>query len=221
MIPSTPRKKRPSSATSGWQDRKLWRMHYQVAATSVDVTDLLNSDFELIQIVERAITHLGVQSTVQPPEDRLTYAEQILTLILDLQSDRVVTLVGRLTGKLTASSEWAQTMSVPATISAPESPVEGTLRARCDELNRLANHTQPSDYAMLKTGGRDAFSAMPLARLMTIIPSALRAEMEIRLRAGGSLSPVMELKVARWIARGLDVSHAIEKVKWDIKSRRR
>jgi hypothetical protein len=95
------------------------------------------------------------------------------------------------------------------------------LHTACAELNRLKGRAQPSDYAMLKTGGQDRFSAMRLGRLVDIIPAPVWIEMQIRLRAAGLLTPVMETRVARWIARGLDVSHAIEKVKWDVRSKHR
>jgi hypothetical protein len=196
-------------------------MHYQIAATSVDVTDLLNSDFELIQLVERAITHLGVQSTVKSVQDRLSYAEQILTLVLDLQTDRVITLIGRLTDRVSAKSDSAQTMSLPMTGGEIATGAERALRAQCAELNRLEDLAQPCDYAILRTGGRDKFSGMRVGQLIGIIPAAVWVEMQIRLRAGGVLTPAMELKVARWIARGLDVPHAIEKVKWDVRTGRR
>lgn len=209
------------STSLPWQKQPIWRAHYQVAAASVDVTDLLNSDFELIELVERAITHLGIQSMAKPVGDRLSYAEQILTLVLDLQTDRVITLIGRLIGRVSATSESAQTMSMPVAGAEFITEAERTLRAQCAELNRLENLAQPCDYAMLRTGGRDKYSGMRISQLINMIPTAIWLEAQIRLRAAGSLTPAMEIKVARWIARGLDVHHAIEKVKWDARSRRR
>jgi hypothetical protein len=191
--------------------------HYQLADVSVDVTDLLNSDFELVELVEGAIIHLGVSSTARPLQDLLGYAEQVLTLILDLQTDRVVELMARLTSTAGEQGAPVQEESGPADGSIHTTGAGATLYAECAALNRLKGKAQPTDYAMLKTGGRDRFSAMRLGRLADIIPAPVWIEMQIRLRAAGLLTPVMEARVARWIARGLDVSHAIEKVKWDLR----
>lgn len=203
------------SATRSCPPGRLPRAHYELWGTSVDVTDLLNSDFELIELVERAIAHLGIESTKRPVHELLDYAEQVLTLILDLQADRVMELMARLTSAGEHETQ-LQTGAAPVMHEVPLGSAEGTLHAQCAELNRLKNNAQPSDYATLKTGGHDRFSGMRLDRLADIIPAQSWAEMQIRLRAAGLLTPVMELRVARWIARGLDVSHAIEKVKWDV-----
>ena len=197
------------------------RAHYRLAGASVDVTDLLNGDFELVELIERAILHLGVASTARPTQELLGYAEQVLTLVLDLQTDRIVELVARLTNAAVEQGGPWDDKPVPEEKGICATNASSVLSVSCAELNRLKGRAQASDYAILKTGGRDRFSTMPLGRLADIIPTPVWIEMRIRLRAAGLLTPVMETRVARWIARGLDVSHAIAKVQWDVRSKHR
>jgi hypothetical protein len=198
--------------------KALWRTHYQIAATSIDVTDLLNGDFELVQLLEQTVTHLGVVTATESAQERLTYAEQALTLALDLQTDRVMALIARLTASCGEANGLEEIM--PTTGNGAVSRAEARLRTRCAELNRLEGRAQPYDYAILKTGGRDRFSAMRIGQLICLIPVAVWLETQIRLRAAGLLTPAIELKTARWIARGLDARHAVEKVVSEIGSRR-
>jgi hypothetical protein len=221
MRPSGAEKRSASSAAPPCLSGRAPRAHYRLVDASVDVTDLLNSDFELVELVEGAITHLGVASTARPVQDLLGYAEQVLTLILDLQTDRVVQLMARLISAAGEPGAPGQEESGRAAGGIHTTDAGASLYAACAALNRLKGTAQPSDYAVLKTGGRDRFSAMRLGALADVIPAPVWIEMQIRLRAAGLLTPVMETRVARWIARGLDVSHAIEKVKWDVRPKLR
>jgi hypothetical protein len=145
----------------------------------------------------------------------------VLTLVLDLQTDRVLELLARLTSAAGERGAPVPVESMPTDSGVHTTGASPFLHAACAELNRLKGMAQPTDYAMLKTGGRDRFSTMRLGRLADIIPAPVWIEMQIRLRAAGLLTPVIETSVARWIARGLDVSHAIEKVKWDLRRKHR
>ncbi|MVW64237.1 hypothetical protein GPY61_30360 [Massilia sp. NEAU-DD11] len=168
------------------------RAHYRLADGSIDVTDLLNSDFELVELTEGAITHLGVASTAQPVQVLRGYAEQVLTLVLDLQTDRVLELLARLTSAAGERGAPVPVESMPTDSGVHTTGARPFLHAACAELNRLKGLAPPTDYAMLKTGGRDRFSAMRLGRLADIIPAPVWIEMQIRLRAAGLLTPVMD-----------------------------
>jgi hypothetical protein len=165
----------------------LPRAHYQLVGASVDITDLLNSDFELVELLEQAIANLGMESTARSVEELFGYAEQVLTLILDLQTDRTVELIIRLTSAAAGQNARVQTESKPVTGGTVAA--NRRVYAAYTELNRLNERAQSSDYACLKPGGRDKFSGMRLHRLAEFIPAAVWIEMQIRLRAAGLLTP--------------------------------
>lgn len=207
-----------SSKTNCQFYSKLPRAHYLVAGLSVDVTDLLNNDFDLVGLVEQVLVHLAVH-TECTPEELLSYAEQALTAILDLQTDRVLELIHRFTDH---QHRLAQEDCIHATQRA-QSEVDGLtspLAERCVAFNGLGSRAQASDFANLKAGGRDMYSKMKADELMAVIGEERWVKMHARLRAERLLTPRMEVKVARWIARGLDVRLAVEKVKFDSRLRR-
>jgi hypothetical protein len=79
----------------------------------------------------------------------------------------------------------------------------------------LGGRVEKNDYVTLYTGGQDDFSAMSISELQEIIHPDKWFEMQIRLRASAMLLSTNLLKVARWVARGLDVRHAINKIQVD------
>ncbi|MDP2143125.1 MAG: DNA-binding protein [Gallionella sp.] len=175
---------------------------YQVDGVSVDVTDLLNIDFEILDLASDAMTHVSTTMARASGEDRAKYLSEVLTNILDRQSDRVLELSARL-GEVDAP---------PPRQSVHPENVRPSIVAQCARLNRLGGRAGKNDYITLYTGGQDDFSAMSIGELQEIIHSDKWLEMQIRLRASGMLISTNVVKVARWVARGLDVRHAINKI---------
>ncbi|MCE3606370.1 hypothetical protein LXA47_22590 [Massilia sp. P8910] len=180
---------------------------YRISTVSVDVTDLLNVDFELLELIDHAVAHLAGLPVSTAMEEKASYAQWTLTAVLELQLDRVFALTQRL----------GECRAAPARDA--ELVTGGTTAHLCEVINRMGRRAQPSDYARLKPGGRDVFSSMNLERLVNLIPNAVWVETQVRLRAVSLLIPKYETQVARWLARGLNVYHAIEKVKWDPRCR--
>lgn len=192
--PNTSRQKRAEKAAI-----------YQVDGVSVDVTDLLNIDFEILDLASDAMTHVSTTMARASGEDRAKYLSEVLTNILDRESDRVLELSARL-GEADAPP--------PGQSIHPEN-VRPNIVAQCARLNRLGGRAGRNDYITLYTGGQDDFSAMSIGELQGYIHPDKWLEMQIRLRASGMLVSTNVVKVARWIARGLDVRHAINKVQVD------
>lgn len=175
---------------------------YQVDGVSVDVTDLLNIDFEVLDLASDAIAHVSTTMARSSGEDRAKYLSEILIGILDRQSDRVLELSVRL-----GEADTSETM--------PANNIKPNIAALCTRLNRLGGRAEKNDYITLYTGGQDDFSAMSIAELQEIIHPDKWFEMQIRLRASAMLLSTNVVKVARWVARGLDVRHAINKIQVD------
>lgn len=178
---------------------------YQIDGVSVDVTDLLNIDFEILDLASDAMAHISTTMVRAPGEDRAKFLSEILTRILDRQSNRVLELSARL-GEVEAVSE---NETIPA------DNIKPNIVAQCTRLNRLGGRAEKNDYVTLYTGGQDDFSAMSIAELQEIIHPDKWLEMQIRLRASAMLLSTNVVKVARWVARGLDVRHAISKIQVD------
>lgn len=196
VMPNTP---------SSRQKRAEKAAIYQVDGVSVDVTDLLNIDFEILDLASDAMTHVSTAMARASGEDRAKYLSEVLTNILDRESDRVLELFARL----------GEADALPPGQSTHPENVRPNIVAQCVRLNRLGGRAGRNDYITLYTGGQDDFSAMSIGELQGYIHPDKWLEMQIRLRASGMLVSTNVVKVARWIARGLDVRHAINKVQVD------
>jgi hypothetical protein len=194
---------RTSNTPASRQKRITKAAVYQIDGISVDVTDLLNIDFEVLDLASDAMAHVSTTMVSASGEDRAKFLSGTLTDILDRQSDRVLELSARL-GEMENS---------PATIATDN--VKLNIVAQCTRLNRLGGRVEKNDYVTLYTGGQDDFSAMSISELQEIIHPDKWFEMQIRLRASAMLLSTNLLKVARWVARGLDVRHAINKIQVD------
>ncbi len=176
---------------------------YKVDGVSVDVTDLLNTDFEVLDVLSDAMARLPIHFANATGAARAMHLSRVLTRVMDLQADRVLKLHSRLSDA-TGPTE---------TDTAPN--VKPEIVEQCNRLNRLRNHAETNDYIALHTGGQDNFSAMNIADLQEIIPPEKWQELQIRLRARQMLTPANVTKAARWVARGLDVRHAAAKIQVD------
>lgn len=194
----------PNASTSR-QKRTEKAAIYQIDGVSVDVTDLLNIDFEILDLASDAMAHISTTMARAPGEDRAKFLSEILTSILDRQSNRVLELSARL-GEADASTE---NETVPADNIRPN------IVAQCTRLNRLGGRAEKSDYVSLYTGGQDDFSVMSISELQGIIHPDKWLELQIRLRASAMLLSTNVVKAGRWVARGLDVRHAITKIQID------
>lgn len=142
MRPSSQGMRNTLSVAPPCSRHKVPRAHYRLASASVDVTDLLNSDFGLVDLIEGAIAHLGIASTAQPAQDLLGYAEQVLTLLLDLQSDKVLEIMARLSSAVSEQGAPIQEVSVLAASGVHTTGTEPSLHTACAELNRLKTQAQ-------------------------------------------------------------------------------
>lgn len=177
---------------------------YRIDGVSVDVTDLLNIDFELLDMLHDAMVHLSTRLSRAAGEERASYLSNVLTAVADIQTDRVL----RFSERLAQTDDDSALMEVSPN-------VKPSIAEQCKRLNRLRDGAEKIDYVSLHTGGQDDFSAMALGELHGLIRPDLWLEMQIRLRASAMLSPSTVIKVARWVARGLMVRHAIIKVQID------
>lgn len=196
---------RTSNTPASRQKRIEKAAVYQIDGISVDVTDLLNIDFEVLDWASDAMAHVSTTMARASGEDRAKYLSEILTGILDRQSDRVLELSARL----------GETDDFPASKTIFAENIKLNIVAQCTRLNRLGGMAEKNDYVTLYTGGQDDFSALSIAELQEIIHPDKWFEMQIRLRASAMLLSTNVLKVARWVARGLDVRHAINKIQVD------
>lgn len=178
---------------------------FSIDPYTADVTDLLKMDFEVLDIVERAVSLLA-SCTLSDEGERLEYAELVLSVVLEIQVDRVIALTERL----------AETGEVGVVEKG-----KCAVYPQCDTLNRLGQLAQQSDYANLKLAGYDAFSRMSYRDLASVLNPTEFLEMQVRLRAQNLLTPHNEVCCARWMARGLDAYHAVEKVKYNGTRKRR
>jgi len=176
---------------------------YRVDGVSVDVTDLLNTDFALLDMMSDALARLPVHLTNASAEARAMHLSRLLTRLMDMQTDRVLALHTRL------SEGESHVAAAPAPNVKPE------IAEQCNRINRLRDRAETNDYIALHTGGQDNFSALNIAELHRIIPPDRWQELQIRLRARKMLTPINVTKAARWVARGLDVRHAAAKVQVD------
>lgn len=176
---------------------------YMVDGVSVDVTDLLNTDFDVLDVMSNAMTRLSIHLNGISAEARTLHLSRVFTRVMDLLSDRVLALNTRLTD--------AYSIKEPP----PGPDIKPEIAEQCNRLNRLGDQAATNDYIALHTGGHDNFSAMNLLDLNKIIPSDKWQELQIRLRARQMLTPANVTKVARWVARGLNVSHAVVKIQVD------
>jgi hypothetical protein len=147
------------------------------------------------------MAHVSTTMVSASGEDRAKFLSGTLTDILDRQSDRVLELSARL----------GETDDSPANNAPPAENIKLNIVAQCTRLNRLGGRAEKNDYVTLYTGGQDNFSTMTISELQKIIHPDKWFEMQIRLRASAMLFSTNAVKVARWVARGLDVRHAINK----------
>lgn len=176
---------------------------YKVDGVSVDVTDLLNTDFEILDVLSDAMARLPVHFANASAAARAMHLSRVLTRVMDLQADRVLKLHGRLS-------------NAAGIIEPAASPnVKPEIVEQCNRLNRLRDYAETNDYIALHTGGQDNFSAMSIPDLQEIIPPDKWQELQIRLRARQMLTPANVTKAARWVARGLEVRHAAVKIQVD------
>lgn len=176
---------------------------YKVDGVSVDVTDLLNTDFEILDVLSDAMARLPIHFANASAAVRAMHLSRVLTRVMDIQTDRVLKLHSRL----------SDAAGITEAVSAPN--VKPEIVEQCNRLNRLRNHAATNDYISLHTGGQDNFSGMNIAELQEILPPEKWQELQIRLRARLMLTPANVTKAARWVARGLDVRHAAAKIQVD------
>ncbi|WGG51743.1 hypothetical protein [Rugamonas sp. DEMB1] len=179
---------------------------YGAEQLGVDVSDLLERNFALIDFLGQTVVRLATSALEWSLEERLTYAERAITRVLDMELDSVLILAERLIALAAAQG--------PVCATAPAS------YPQCERLNRLGHLAQPADYASLVPGGRDAYSAMSLAQLSVVLGAERWVELQLSLRTKDLLTPANEVCAARWVARGLFVVHAVEKAKWECRTRR-
>lgn len=198
-----PEAKRVQSASPFQPLRDEKAAVYKVDGVSVDVTDLLNTDFEILDVVSDALVKLSIHLGKASGDARALHLTRVVSRVMDIHSERVLALHARLAD--------AATRADPE----PVSNVEPEIAEQCNRLNRLRDRAEVNDYVALHTGGQDNFSAMALTDLHKIIPSDKWHELQIRLRALHMLTPGNVTKAARWVARGLDVRHAAAKIQVD------
>lgn len=180
---------------------------YTIEDLRVDVTDLLNADFALLDLLSDAMVCLQTRLALASNEERARYLSGTLTRAMDLQAERVFTLNRRL-------CEPSETMR------ADNSPL-GTSEVNqyCGRLNDLRDRAEVIDYLALSSPVEDDFSSMVLSDLHRILAADKWNELMIRLRANRMLNPCNVTEAARWVARGLDVRHAVIKVQVDKEER--
>lgn len=207
IAPSQQRIKRNSvrNAPGSKRNRTGKAATYIVDGVSVDVTDLLNVDFQVLDTLSDAMVRLSTGFASSSGDERANYLSEVLGDILDRQTNRVLELTARL-------SEMGNGV---APGGAPPHGVKPDIAAQCNRLNRLRDRAERIDYIGLHTGGQDNFSTMNISELQAVIQADRWFEIQIRLRASAMLTPTNLVKVARWVARGLDVRHALNKVRID------
>ncbi len=175
----------------------------------IDIADLLNHDLDVLDLLGRGIAELSAQAAWRRTAERLDFAERLLGAFFDLQLEHAMALGERVCRRRESSAARYVTAASQA------------LHEKCMAINALGRDALAGDYARLRPGGRDAFSTMSLPCLAALISPQRWLDMEARLRAEGLSGSDHAMRTARWIARGLDIDHAIEKVRHDVGRSRR
>lgn len=178
---------------------------YHVDGVTVDVTDLLNCDFHVFEIIEDALKKLISEHSSS--KNSLEIATRALLEVFDGLSDRVIRLTARLSEPEPGQAE---------TLTRPHEHVDARMYERCLRINRLGNRTHAIDYSLLRAGENDCISSMDIAALALSIPQPYWTELNLRLRAAGILNDQNLLASARWVLRGLEVRHAVRKICVDL-----
>lgn len=170
------------------------------------VRDLLERDFAIIDFLARAVVRLAAPPVAWSDKEKLAYAENSITRVLDMEIEKALTYAQYLT----------------TLVGDGDAPGEGTVPTRypqCERLNRLSRSAQSADYAALVPGGRDMYSSMSREQLAQMIGAEDWVGLQMRLRSEDLLRPDTEVRAGRWVARGLHVFHAVEKIKHDCRGK--